>query len=326
MERKNALMVFVMYSILTLGVFTPFITFEQAFASDVLWGIDRDSATISHLSPFDGSVISSATIPCFLTPNAPCDIVEKATGLAADPTTGTFYALLKVEHFDTRVLVTIVPSTGIATFVGDTGDKFAGIAFLADGTLRSVTGDQDTNPPANAESYYTLSKTTGLPTLVCALGNGNAGEEIAFNPSDGFVWHASGWIGGGDDRILETIDDNVCNVTDVPLSGTLHAEATGMTYSTAEGLFLVSDINANFFSITDTGVETQRGFYSFVSGDPVYGGLAFNVHDDVAIGGTYIPIDQSALLLAGISSVSMWMIPVVIAGIGIGVFVIKRRN
>jgi len=44
------------------------------------------------------------------------------------------------------------------------------------------------------------------------------------------------------------------------------------------------------------------------------------------IGGTYIPIDQSALLLAGVQSISMWMIPVLIAGIGIGVFVIKRRK
>jgi len=44
------------------------------------------------------------------------------------------------------------------------------------------------------------------------------------------------------------------------------------------------------------------------------------------VGGTFIPIDQSALLLAGVQSISMWMIPVVIAGIGIGVFVIKRRN
>ena len=48
--------------------------------------------------------------------------------------------------------------------------------------------------------------------------------------------------------------------------------------------------------------------------------------DDQPVGGTYIPIDQSALLLAGVQSVSMWMIPVVIAGIGVGVFVIKRRN
>ena len=47
---------------------------------------------------------------------------------------------------------------------------------------------------------------------------------------------------------------------------------------------------------------------------------------DISIGGTNIPIDQTALLLAGVQSISMWMIPVVIAGIGIGVFVIKRRN
>ena len=319
MGRKNALMVFVMYSILTLGVFTPFITFEQAFASDVLWGIDKASATISQLSPVDGSVISSEpiTLATFT--------VTSGVGLATDPTTGTVWALLKVVETPTRVLVTIVPSTGIATLIGDTGDKFAGIAFLADGTLRSVTGDQANNPPANAESYYTLSKTTGLPTLVCALGNGNAGEEIAFNPSDGLVWHASGWVGNANDRILETIDDNVCNVTDVPLSGTLHTEISAMTYSTAEGVFLVSDIRADFFSITDTGVGTLRGDYSFVGGDPVFGGLAFNV-DIVPVGGTFVPIDQSALLLAGVQSISMWMIPVVLAGIGVGVFVIKRRN
>jgi len=48
--------------------------------------------------------------------------------------------------------------------------------------------------------------------------------------------------------------------------------------------------------------------------------------DDPAVGGTFIPIDQSALLLAGVQSISMWMIPVVIAGIGIGIFVIKRRK
>jgi hypothetical protein len=48
--------------------------------------------------------------------------------------------------------------------------------------------------------------------------------------------------------------------------------------------------------------------------------------DDPPVGGIFVPIDQSALLLAGVQSISMWMIPVVIAGIGIGVFVIKRRN
>ena len=45
-----------------------------------------------------------------------------------------------------------------------------------------------------------------------------------------------------------------------------------------------------------------------------------------SVGGTFIPIDTTALLLAGIQSISMWMIPVVAAGIVIGVFAIKRRK
>ena len=44
------------------------------------------------------------------------------------------------------------------------------------------------------------------------------------------------------------------------------------------------------------------------------------------IGGTLIPIDTTILLLAGVQSISMWMIPVVAAGVGIGVLVIKRRK
>jgi len=48
--------------------------------------------------------------------------------------------------------------------------------------------------------------------------------------------------------------------------------------------------------------------------------------DDPEVGGTFIPLDTTALLLAGAQSISMWMIPVVVAGIGIGVFVIKRRD
>jgi len=45
----------------------------------------------------------------------------------------------------------------------------------------------------------------------------------------------------------------------------------------------------------------------------------------VVVGGTSIPIDTTALLLAGVQSISMWMIPI-LAGIGIGVFVIIRRK
>jgi len=48
--------------------------------------------------------------------------------------------------------------------------------------------------------------------------------------------------------------------------------------------------------------------------------------DDIAVGGTYIPIDTTTLPIAGAQSTSMWMIPVILAGIGIGIFVIRKRN
>jgi len=44
------------------------------------------------------------------------------------------------------------------------------------------------------------------------------------------------------------------------------------------------------------------------------------------VGGSMIPIDSVALLLAGVQSISMWMIPVVVAGVGISIFVAIRRK
>jgi len=58
-------------------------------------------------------------------------------------------------------------------------------------------------------------------------------------------------------------------------------------------------------------------------------GIPFDVSSEpcaIPIGGTLVPIDTTALLLASVQSISMWMIPVVIAGIVIGVLVIKRRK
>jgi len=273
MERKNTLMVFTLASILIFGLIAPSFTFEPAFASDVLWAIERSSPIIHNISPADGSIISSPTI------TLATFTVTGGTGLATDPTTGVFWALLKVTSSSDRILVTIVPSTGVATLVGDTGDKFAGLAFLADGTLQGVVGDgaSSTSTP-NPETLFTLNKLTAAPTLVCALGNGDDGENIAFNPSTGLVGHFSGKDLLG--QIFETIDDGVCNTTNVPLSGAfLNDEPTGLTYSTAEGLFLVTTRGTpGFYSLTNGGVATLRGPTLDAGGSSVpYKGLAFNV-------------------------------------------------
>jgi len=51
----------------------------------------------------------------------------------------------------------------------------------------------------------------------------------------------------------------------------------------------------------------------------------YNVIIPVGIGGKVIPIDTTALLLAGAQSFS-WMIPVVLSVLGIGLFVVSRKS
>ena len=47
--------------------------------------------------------------------------------------------------------------------------------------------------------------------------------------------------------------------------------------------------------------------------------------DSEVIGGELIPIESTSLILAGAQSFS-WMIPVVVSGIGIGLFVVSRKS
>jgi len=46
---------------------------------------------------------------------------------------------------------------------------------------------------------------------------------------------------------------------------------------------------------------------------------------DVVVGGEFLPIDSTALMLAGAQSFS-WMIPVVLSVLGIGLFVVSRKS
>jgi len=44
------------------------------------------------------------------------------------------------------------------------------------------------------------------------------------------------------------------------------------------------------------------------------------------VGGEFLPIDNTALLLAGTYSSAAWMIPVVLSVVGIGLFVVSRKS
>jgi len=211
----------------------------------------------------DGSTVPGATVAVTLAG----EIVIGATGLARHPQTGTLFAMLKLEGTSFRRLVTLDEWTGVATSVGNTGNKFAGIAFASDGTLYAVTGDGGGVP----ESLFTLSTVDGSSSLIRELGAGSDGETLAFNPDDGFLYHASG-IGTPNHpngEQFETIDLDTLVTTNVPLSGFDYEELTSLTF--LDGDFFAGDLgnaafdDPGFFHITTGGVVTFLGNMDHVS-------------------------------------------------------------
>ena len=65
---------------------------------------------------------------------------------------------------------------------------------------------------------------------------------------------------------------------------------------------------------------------------PVTGGADTNIQTIIVttsttlVGGEFLPIDSTALLLAGAQMTAAWLIPVLVAGAGIGLFVVSRKS
>jgi len=73
----------------------------------------------------------------------------------------------------------------------------------------------------------------------------------------------------------------------------------------------------------DEGIYFVRALYSTVTVE-----TSFELFFDecpIVVGGELIPIETTSLLLAGAQSFS-WIIPVVLSGIGIGLFVASRKS
>jgi len=115
----------------------------------------------------------------------------------------------------------------------------------------------------------------------------------------------------------------------VPLSVILPPGDYALVFGT--GLFGASGSGGN----GGAGVNTPEGVGSFFLWNNVNwqnGGIDGrftvngNVLEDVPVGGTILPIDTTALLVAGAQTISPWLILGVLAavGIGIAVFTIKR--
>jgi outer membrane protein assembly factor BamB len=187
---------------------------------------------------------------------------------------------------------------------------------LAAPVLYGVTGDGSNNvdsPPPNAESLFTLSTADASATFVTALGNGDDGEVIAFNPNDGQIYHLSG---RGDvipdlnvDVIFEKINPTTLVVTPILYTGfrgndpLFAEEAIAITFKASTGNFLVADLNRFFYSLTPTGIVTELGELDHVSkGLAFVGSTLFSIENlfvDMIAGDTHLieidPTDGSTI-------------------------------
>ena len=146
-------------------------------AGNVLLGVQRDSDIMLSIDPATGDTTALGQV------TIAGDVLEGFTGLDFDPTTGTLYAVAKLQsriNNKDRELVTIDPSTLVATSVASLSeDGIAAITFLTDGSLLAVTGDGATNP----ETLWSVDMGTGVLSLILMLGNGDDGESIEAIPA-----------------------------------------------------------------------------------------------------------------------------------------------
>ncbi len=119
----------------------------------------------------------------------------------------------------------------------------------------------------------------------------------------------------------------------------LEVGANSDLFINCNGEFVLTEGGSNNGLLTNHGIFRTLQFVSFEnsgtyqsSGTDIFGG-AFNANPNpivqipsiCVVGGTVIPIDSTALLLAGAQSTS-WMIPVILSGIGIGLFAVSRKS
>jgi len=258
---------------------------------------------------------------------------ERCSGMDLNPGDGIMYATCeRSDGSDTLVLVTLNLSTGAATEVGPLGpsafgNQIADLSFRnSDNTLYGYIEAGD--------GLGTIAVGTGARTDLGSTGVSCCGNGMAFTPAD-VLQHAL-----GDSAISPTLTTlgTLNQVTGAQTDGPDLIFSAPMDAGKKIAAMDFDDSTSTMFGACNdrNGPGTPQENYlctvNLGSGVVTIIGATVNGLDAIAfilqapIGGTFVPIDTTALLLASVQSISMWMIPIVAAGIVIGVLVIKRRK
>lgn len=161
-------------------------------------------------------------------------------------------------------------------------------------TLYAVSGDG----AFPSETLYTLDTSNAAATSVLALGNGDDGEGIAYNPNDGLIYHTSGVSDGSE--YLETLDPvslvlGPNTVTADTYGPDPAGEVTALAWYEPFGLFLASDLASNLYHVTTGGSFTNVGSTGHMRGFAIVGSDVYGVDRSAGLLYKIDPNDGSIL-------------------------------
>jgi hypothetical protein len=332
--KLNRLLVGTMSLIMIAGIFSP------AFANPgtgTLFGTDASGGTLLNINTVSG--VGNVVGPT----NAP-----GMPALAFDHTTNTMFS---GSGGGSGSLFTINTGSGQATPVGVSNLGFAavgGMDVASDGTIYAavnIAGDGGTG----SDHLATVDKNSGLFTIIGPFGNcvgvpplpvngagscDNEGMEgIAFD-SAGTLWGVHSQRGSAGAPGLYTININTGAANFVsPLLDSNQNPASGgfvsLQFACDGTLFggTARAIQSNDGGFLAT-INPNTGIFTLspnpATGGSSLGGLAFDTQCPI-VGGDFLPIDTTTLLLAAAQSPAAWLSSLTIIALGIGAYVFTRN-
>ncbi len=239
-------------------------THGLAFVGSTLYSVEeltlaQQSGTppnLYRLNPDTG--VQLARIPLSLSTG---ESIKGGRGLATEPGTGQLWGLLVVtsEVNSSRRLVTINPTTGLATQKTKLFGNFMDLAFDSAGTLYAIT---DNRPVPGGSTVlpariYTVNKTTGIATefldvstgAVAGQPNFRESETIGMGPTSDLLYHLSGQhkvtSGFTKNILFEAIQRTTKARTAISLTGPDFFVTTALTLVPIRTAPALGDLDAN---------------------------------------------------------------------------------
>ncbi|MDD3497921.1 MAG: Ig-like domain-containing protein [Candidatus Moranbacteria bacterium] len=153
----------------------------------------------------------------------PAEGVTGGLGLAVNPLTGEYYAIIKSAddlQEDPGYLVILDPTTGEAQRIGQFSTRINSLAFDSRGNLYGTAGLGD----VATEGLFSIDISDASITKIMSLSESDSGRALAYNKDDGYLYYAYGvdipdsWY----DKFIDKID--ISDPDNPALMSTLEAE------------------------------------------------------------------------------------------------------